>query len=149
MKTSLEQSRSLSTEKQHEYRFDDECHMMIFSHPPRATRQMELASNMNKLLVIERAQLIAKQTKQSGNLLLLLNEVIKNGYKRDLCLSDSDYRNNYYSIFKIVNQRMDDIRHTQLGSPLTRAEMLSLIIYILVVMVKDKRTYIYMVTITN
>ena len=84
---------------------------------------------MNKLLMIERAQLIGKQTKESSNLVLLINEVIKNGYKRDLCFSDIDYRNNCYSILQIVNEKMDDIRHKQLGSPLTRAEMLSLVMY--------------------
>ena len=116
-------------ENNRDYRFDDQCHMMIYKHPPRGRRQMELASNMNKLLMIERAQLIGKQVKHSSNLVLLINEVIKNGYKRDLCLNDSDYRNNYFSILKIVNEKMDDVRHKQLRSPLTRAEMLSLIMY--------------------
>ena len=67
------------------------------------------------------------------------NDTIKNGKNiklqntnNDCHLSSNeknDFLNNHYSILKFVNDRMDSIEHKRLGSPLNRAEMLSLVLY--------------------
>eukprot|EP01084_Bolivina_argentea_P005387 10166_1 len=114
---------------------NDRCHVQIYRHPPRNNRQIKLSDNMNELIV-------NKEWKECNNYLYeptdeddkigleaLIDEVIRNGFKRDLCLNDEDYKNDEYSIMKIVDDKLNHIRHRQIGSPLNRAEMLSLILY--------------------
>ena len=60
---------------------------------------------------------------------LLINEVISNGYIGDLCLTLDDEKNNDYSIMNIVDDKLKCLRHKQMGYPLNRSEMLSIILY--------------------
>ena len=118
---------------------NDECHMKIFRHPPR-TRQIQFAKNMHSMISIKYdrqchapsgASYTSEDTKK------LIDEVIKNGYKYDLCTkcdkSDECKHNVYtatkYSILKVVNEKMDCRRHKLMGSPLNRAQMLALVLY--------------------
>eukprot|EP01084_Bolivina_argentea_P104696 187458_1 len=58
-----------------------------------------------------------------------MKEVIDNGFKSDLCLTDEDEKNDTYSLITIVNQKLQCMRHKRMGSPLNKAEMLSLLLY--------------------
>ena len=63
-------------------------------------------------------------------------EVIKNGYKYDLCLEcgkndecKHDVYDSQYSILKVVDEKMDCHRHKLMNKPLFRAHMLALVLY--------------------
>ena len=36
-------------------RFDDKCHLAIYKHPPRNDRQLKMAQNANRLMIIDKA----------------------------------------------------------------------------------------------
>eukprot|EP01084_Bolivina_argentea_P015318 28634_1 len=122
-------------------RFDDRCHTALYRHPPR-NRNIGLSANINALVVHKKFsqnhatyvptnedQKQYNYTDKNGYLEALIAEVVDNGYKRDLCLSDEDFQNDKYSLLDIVDSKMKARRHLLMGSPLNRAEMLSLILY--------------------
>ena len=110
--------------------FEDKCHFLIFRHPPRTDRQIKMANDVTKLVVLDDTShvhdIVNNQYYTIGNLIF---EVIKNGFKKDLCLSVDDEKKDIYSILKIVNEKMDSIVHkTHYQSALTRQQMLALIL---------------------
>eukprot|EP01084_Bolivina_argentea_P260331 439600_1 len=127
------------------YDLKDRMHIKLYKHSARKT-QYEF--NMNYLsLNDEWAENVALYsptvddmiecvyTEQNGYLNTLIKEVIKNGYKKDLYIdgiiieSKDDNDNNEYNIMNIVDNLLLCKRHKQMGSPLNRAEMLSLVLY--------------------
>eukprot|EP00483_Globobulimina_turgida_P013467 UN13491 len=58
-----------------------------------------------------------------------MEEVVSNGFKSDLCLNEEDEKENNYSILSIVDDKMKCARHKAMGCFLSRAQMLSLILY--------------------
>eukprot|EP01083_Nonionella_stella_P153809 494659_1 len=133
-----------------EYRLDDRCHVKLFRHPPRSDRQMKLNENTNiNAFVVETNPLdleptfaFPRNTRANQKLIDLITEIISNGFKSDLCLNCGDgddckhdiYRSDNSafadcSILRIVNAKMDDIRHVQMGKPLHKHHMLALILY--------------------
>eukprot|EP01084_Bolivina_argentea_P088187 159236_1 len=115
---------------------NDRCHVQLFRHPPRNDRQIRMTGNTGTFVVNRRAKQNTMVTMQyigvNHPLTALIKEVINNGYKKDLFVTnttDEQYMNNEYTIMKIVEDKMDHIRHKQMGSPLTKAQMLALILY--------------------
>ena len=117
--------------------------MMMYRHPPR-TRQISLAENIHSLIInkhgsqnkhLKTFEYSEHNKGYDGVLKVMMHEVIKNGYKYDLCLSCSknsicihNVFNSKYSILKIVDEKMKCIRHKLMGSPLRRDHMLALIL---------------------
>ena len=71
-----------------------------------------------------------------GFLTALIDEVISNGFRSDLCLSCSSNKKckhnihkSKYSILNIVDHKMNCERHLAMNSPLNRGNMLALILY--------------------
>ena len=69
---------------------------------------------------------------------MLIQEVIDNGFKHDLCTKCSQNddckhdvydKKNKYSILRIVDEKMNHERHKIIGSPLRRDWMLALVLY--------------------
>eukprot|EP01084_Bolivina_argentea_P273483 465871_1 len=116
--------------------FDDKCHMILFRHPPRI-RNIKLHENINSLIINKRKienHPLYKPTDQHeiGYLNALIDEVIKNGYKTDLCLTCGIYddcKHEKYSILQIVDEKMKHKRHKAMGSPLRKHHMLALFLY--------------------
>eukprot|EP01084_Bolivina_argentea_P308943 534329_1 len=120
----------------------DLCHLKIFRHPPR-NRSIKLQKNIHSFVVQTEknpeSQKVYTPTNDdkkeydysdtNGYLNALIEEVIANGFKSDLCLNDDDEKNNNYSILSIVDQKINCIRHKAMGGLLNRAQMLSLILY--------------------
>lgn len=113
-------------------RFDDICHFEIYKHPPRNERQTNMAKNVNQLIMIETADKIVNNN-NNGDVSVenLIYEVIKNGFKSDLVLNESKWElwNDLFTILYVVNEKIDATYHKRLGSPLSRGEMLALILY--------------------
>ena len=135
--------------------FQDACHLLLFKHPPRTRRQLELSSIMNKLIMKSELETIKPQAMQytsdnnnnndSKLLILLINELIQNGYENDLYIQDSNdnnknhkaqynhelsFKTRHYTLLAILNEKLECIMHKiRLGNPLLRCEMLSLILY--------------------
>eukprot|EP01083_Nonionella_stella_P086512 240393_1 len=125
-------------------RIDDQCHMMIYRHPPR-TRNIELARNVHSFIFnkskTDNQPLYKpnkndkkqyKPTKRDGYLKALIAEVKANQFAYDLCLEcddADDCKHSEYSILKIVDETLNHTRHKQILSPLRRDEMLALILY--------------------
>ena len=60
----------------------------------------------------------------------MLKEVVDNGYKNDLCLHcgrEDECKHSDYSVLKIVDDKLEHIRHKQMDSPLRRDHMLALV----------------------
>ena len=127
------------------YRLDDRCHTKLYSHTPRNDRQIKLTENMHAFIFnsdnvqnvpLKMPTYIASNLRD-GYLTELIQEVIKNGYKYDLCkdcrkndVCDHDVVNDKeYSLLTVVDEKMDHIRHKQLGSPLNRGQMLAFLLY--------------------
>ena len=73
-----------------------------------------------------------KNNDRDGYLKALVEEVINNGYKYDLCLEckqGDECKHDDYSILQIVDDKLKHIRHKAMDSPLRRDHMLSLILY--------------------
>lgn len=145
-----------------EDRIDDKCHMKLYRHPPR-TRHIKLAENIKSWTMnhdwdqnhglytpndkdIQKYHMhpnrygiyINAQDEKDGWLEALMDEVIHNGYKYDLCMKcakhdeckhDITDKQNEHSILQVVNEKMNHQRHILVGSPLTRDEMLGLVLY--------------------
>ena len=125
-------------------RIDDKCHLNLYRHPPR-TRQIKLQENIHSLVINkskEQNHPLYSPTdevwdKYGGDWLRpLIDEVIGNGFGYDLCLKcgkDDKCKHNVYksqySILKIVDEKIKCKRHRLMGSPLSRDEMLALILY--------------------
>eukprot|EP01084_Bolivina_argentea_P259889 438713_1 len=124
-------------------RLDDRCHIKLYNHPPRNDRQIKLAQNTSTLVVHEHYadrqpcrrpinEMALPNYAKRDDITYLINEVISNGYQYDLCLECGQYddcKHSDYSILKIVDEKMQDLRHKHIDSPLNRGEMLSLILY--------------------
>eukprot|EP01084_Bolivina_argentea_P051808 95277_1 len=77
--------------------------------------------------------------KKNGSLKPLIEEVIVNGFKSDLCFKcgvNDDCKHiplkwHYKDIdlLKVVDDKINDARHKQMGSPLNRGKMLALVLY--------------------
>ena len=145
---------------QDENRIHDQCHMIIYRHPPR-TRSIKLAQNLHPLILNQKynqnhpvykptdedkqkygmkevgwGSWENRKNKIDGWLYALIDEVISNGYKYDLCMQcskDEDCKHDVYdsihSILHIVDKKMEHTRHKMIDSPLTRDQMLALILY--------------------
>eukprot|EP01084_Bolivina_argentea_P009663 18030_1 len=62
----------------------------------------------------------------------LITEIINNGFKSDLGMEmkiDNDEHDIYYEIIKLVEYKLNCMRHKTMGSPLNKSQMLSLILY--------------------
>ena len=71
----------------------------------------------------------SEYNEKDGYLKLIITEFIDNGFKSDLCLCIDDEDNDKYSLLQIVDQKLNCNRHKMMGSPLNKAEMLSLLLY--------------------
>eukprot|EP01084_Bolivina_argentea_P041899 77351_1 len=137
-------------------RIDDKCHMKLYRHPPRR-RQIQLAENMNSLIVNTSPKqnhplyyptsedykkhgfeikskvpyMIWVSKSKNGFLKPLLNEVIANGFNYDLCLQckQNDDCKHEPSLLTVVDEKLNCVRHISMDSPLRRDEMLALILY--------------------
>eukprot|EP01083_Nonionella_stella_P045837 122868_1 len=126
-------------------RLEDKCHMKIYRHPPRK-RNIQLQKNVHAL-IMNKSDKENHETygptpdddqrynynPKDGYLRALMEEVRANGFGSDLCLecgvNDECKHGEEHSILKIVDQKMNSHRHKQMGKPLTRDLMLSLILY--------------------
>eukprot|EP01083_Nonionella_stella_P172758 593862_1 len=120
----------------------DECHLKLFQHPPRGDRQIKMEYNMNQFVFhnkknskcyympsdAERARYRDSQGR-CEYLIPLMEEVIANGYGRDLALTEEDHNNRKWTILKVVEEKLQHIRHKNIGAPLLRDGMLALILY--------------------
>eukprot|EP01084_Bolivina_argentea_P044961 82753_1 len=120
-------------------RFNDQCHVKMYKHPPR--RRINLLENQEMFNInhsyIDNAGIYTPTdddykvydfTTENGFLRALLQECASNGFEKDLYLPDDDTKTDY-SIMKIVEDKMDHPRHKLLTSPLNKGEMLSVIMY--------------------
>eukprot|EP01084_Bolivina_argentea_P194029 332875_1 len=72
-------------------------------------------------------------TNKDGYLNALIGEVSNNGFKSDLCIMcnayDNDCKHEEFTLLKIVNEKFNHIRHKQMGRPLRKDHILSLLLY--------------------
>eukprot|EP01084_Bolivina_argentea_P208790 355834_1 len=119
---------------------NDLCHITIYRHPPRSGRMISISEQkdeinsfcFNDTWSANCALWRPEYFEEDGYLKLLMNEVIKNGYKSDLCLycRDNDECNHKeYTLMEIVEKKLNCTRHQLMGSPLNKAEMLSILLY--------------------
>eukprot|EP01084_Bolivina_argentea_P202732 346329_1 len=121
---------------------NDECHIKLYRHPPRK-RYIKLSQNIrafvmntknnqNSSLYYPTSEEMVIYHQKNRFLFLLIEEVINNGFKSDLCLEcgvNDECKHDDFSILKVVDDKMDHIRHKKMGQPLKRDEMLALILY--------------------
>ena len=135
------------------------CHMKLYNHPPRTQRIklsqnihsliLNKSKHENHPLYEQTADDVKfcvslykrhklKDIKHDGLVPLLIHEVIQNGFKHDLCTNcrqnddckhDVYDKKNKYSILQIVDEKLQCERHKIIGSPLTRCQMLALVLY--------------------
>eukprot|EP01084_Bolivina_argentea_P152496 266017_1 len=121
-------------------RLTDRCHIAIFKHPRRRQKRLPIgvgtfcwneifAEHMPLYKVNHADKKKCNDNKQDGYLQFLLQEVINNGYKSDLCLNEENKKNDGCTLMTIVEQKLKLKRHKLMGSPLNKAEMLSLLLY--------------------
>eukprot|EP01084_Bolivina_argentea_P262098 443156_1 len=126
------------------HRIDDLCHIQLYRHPPRQ-RNIKLQENIHSVIfnkdnkenhpVYEPTDDDKKKysfNDDDGFLKALIEEVVQNGYKYDLCLEcekGEECKHEEYDILQIVDQKMKHQRYLMMGSPLRRDKMLSLILY--------------------
>eukprot|EP01083_Nonionella_stella_P096565 271503_1 len=127
-----------------ENRLDDLCHLQIYRHPPR-TRQIKLSQNIHHLVINETERdnhwvyfetdedkIKYKYNETDGFLNALVEEVVNNGFRYDLCLRCGKYddcKHDDYSLLTIVDDKIQCDRHKSMDCPLNRGEMLSFILY--------------------
>eukprot|EP01084_Bolivina_argentea_P104569 187230_1 len=123
------------------YDLKDRCHIQIYRHPPRYRRSKpsqdiksfclndEWIDNKPIYSPTEQDQKQYEYNEKCGYLKALITEVVDNGFENDLFLQDDDAKLNNYSILDIVNEKINCMRHKQMGSPLNKGEMLSIILY--------------------
>eukprot|EP01084_Bolivina_argentea_P303374 523753_1 len=133
----------------------DRAHVIIYRHPPRGRREVisrdteekktedidqmdeinsfclndEWCDNKPLYRPTDEDEKEASCNGKDGYLKLLIAEIVNNGFKSDLCLNEQDLQNNKYSIMTIVRQKLNCNRHKRMGSPLNKAEMLSIVLY--------------------
>eukprot|EP01084_Bolivina_argentea_P273426 465756_1 len=124
----------------------DRAHVIIYKHPPRGRRGIannndddhEINSfclnddwSENKALYdpTEQDRKESECNDKDGFLKLLIREVVDNGFKSDLCLTEEHEKTNTYSLMSIVNDKLNCMRHKRMGSPLNKAEMLAILLY--------------------
>eukprot|EP01084_Bolivina_argentea_P047126 86821_1 len=124
-------------------RLDDRCHVKLYNHPPRTRRQLELSENMNSLIVnteykqnyglykpTDEDILKYNYNEKDGFINALIEEVTTNGFKNDLCLEcTKNCTHSEFSLLLIVAEKLQHIRHKQMGTPLNRSQMLALVLY--------------------
>ncbi len=126
----------------------DKCHLALYTHPP-ASRNLKLPQNVHSLVVNKKASEnhpLYEPTNEDkekygynendGYLSALIEEVINNGFKSDLCLNcrhddecKHDIKDSEHSILKIADEKKKHQRHQSMGNPLNVAQILSLILY--------------------
>eukprot|EP01084_Bolivina_argentea_P250788 420360_1 len=112
----------------------DRCHIAIYRHPP-SKKTLQLSENLNAFHLndywVDNVGLYYpnEMEKKAGFLALLINEVIENGYEQDLCFNLNEEKKDEYAIMKVVDEKINCMRHKLMGSPLSRAEMLSILLY--------------------
>lgn len=119
-------------------RLDDQCHLHTFLHPPRVRKRslflpkgfnpfvFDSKTNvglLNNLAKMKRIMDNRYENKDDELLEALMNEVKKNGFGNDLMLT------NGASLLTIVDEKLKHKRHTDMGSPLNKALMLSIVLY--------------------
>eukprot|EP01084_Bolivina_argentea_P271282 461547_1 len=117
----------------------DLCHINLFSHPPR-NKTLTLASDVHPFSLNEEwcdnvplydpddyDQNEYGYNEKDGYLNALIKEIIDNGYETDLSVTDD--ADTLHSILNIVDDKLNSVRHIKMGSPLNKAEMLSIILY--------------------
>eukprot|EP01084_Bolivina_argentea_P259415 437710_1 len=122
----------------------DRSHISIYRHPPRTRgfrgRERKLDDGINSFILNDEwAENVPiyhpteEDKKQfidnDGFLISFLQEIIDNGFKSDLCLTDQDEQNNNYTLLSVVEEKLKSKRHKLMGSPLNKSEMLSLLLY--------------------
>ena len=122
----------------------DKIHLAIYKHVDdekvnKLTR-LHTDNRFNKLCVIKNSNdlKIGFNKPAWGGIHGLIQEVIKNGFTKDLfqlCLEDPapsiyDIKNNKFNkILEMVNEKYDHIKHKEYGKPLRRVGLLALILY--------------------
>eukprot|EP01084_Bolivina_argentea_P173522 300573_1 len=128
-----------------ENKIADLCHLKLYRHPPKDDEEISIAENINTLIINTKSHQNNpiyeptnyddnkyKYNNKDGYLHALIEEVVSNGYKYDLCLECSpndECKHSDYSILKIVDQKLKCARHKIMGEPLRRDHMLALILY--------------------
>eukprot|EP01083_Nonionella_stella_P110780 324404_1 len=132
-----------------EYGLDARCHCKLFRHPPRANRiclnkdihpftyinihEEEQKKNLLTIYcpVFECMVLGLSDEKASKYILnKLIQEVVDNGYEKDLCLDkDIDYKNKDHTLMSIVSEKMNHPHHKRIGCPLYEYHILALLLY--------------------
>eukprot|EP01084_Bolivina_argentea_P161721 281508_1 len=131
---------------------NERCHVKIYRHPPRR-RNIKLQQDMFSFLLDElknESEHFDKKPRPKitdlempndykcnndddlGKCLLkmLINEVINNGFEKDLCKDGvKDPQNKDYYIMSVVKYKLNHSRHKRIGSPLYTCHMLALILY--------------------
>eukprot|EP01084_Bolivina_argentea_P163829 284937_1 len=120
----------------------DRCHIAIYKHPPRRRDTINLGEKINSFVLndewyenkplyypTDEDEKECKYNQVHGFLQLLVEEVVDNKFEADLCLTDDNINNHQYTIMTIVDNKINCTRHKLMGSPLNRAEMLSIILY--------------------
>ena len=126
----------------------DRCHVMIYKHPPRGrTMDKRLEDGINSFCLndewadntplyypSDEEKKQCDDNSKDGYLALLVEEVILNGFKSDLCLhcsykSGDECKHDKITIMEHVDNKMNCMRHKLMGSPLNRAEILSIMLY--------------------
>eukprot|EP01083_Nonionella_stella_P077210 210714_1 len=127
-------------------RLDDKCHMAVYKHPARMS-EVASAKNIKEFIHAEfddgypygtyrdsRNPSGPSDYDHSGVILKhLVKEVVKNGFEEDLWVTDvKKCKINHitdYTLFRVVDEKMNCFRHTSINSPLERHEMLAVILY--------------------
>eukprot|EP01084_Bolivina_argentea_P308560 533595_1 len=136
---------------------EDECHMILYRHPPR-TRTIKMSENINSLVLKTNSKECEPiydpknhhdiyDDSEVDYTASLLSEVIQNGYRFDLCLEcgkDEECKHGYlclkcgkkdkcdhskFGIFEIVKQKMNSKRYKQLNLNFRVGHMLALVLY--------------------
>mmetsp|Transcript_5332 Transcript_5332/g.8921 ORF Transcript_5332/g.8921 Transcript_5332/m.8921 type:complete len:390 (+) Transcript_5332:93-1262(+) len=131
-------------EQSMENRLSDLCHMKLYRHPPRK-RHIKLQENIHSLVYNEESKenhpfyepseidnTRYQFNKYNGYLSALIHEVMRNGYRSDLCVQckqSASCTHTDFSILKIVDAKMQHIRHLSMDRPLRRDHMLALVLY--------------------
>eukprot|EP01084_Bolivina_argentea_P310481 537291_1 len=132
-----------------ENRLDDLCHNQIYDHPPRRRQSMPVkpldchsflftqeteeckSSIQHGLCMCQQSHKYHQHYLENAPnyssddelLKLLIKEVKKNGFKKDLYLNDGT------SLVKVAEKKFFHKRHVAMGQPLNKAYMLSILLY--------------------
>eukprot|EP01083_Nonionella_stella_P051332 136252_1 len=131
-------------------KIDDRCHLKLYRHPPRR-RNIRLSENLKPLVINKKQEdnhpIILmnvfnpdrdfvndyEYSAINGYLGALMEEVISNGYRYDLCTecgANDNCKHSDFSLLRIVDEKLNHPRHkAMMDKPLRRDHMLSLILY--------------------